>query len=409
MPLATAATGIGKQVVTHAVRTWLGARRQRAERDAELVDLVQLSVRDHFQQRKLVRQLEDLTDQIGERLRPVYEHDFRAVADNERTAALLAVVDALAAADLTDDTLFTVDVDPRKLARFVRERVPVRRVGLTALRSPPCLRLTTSGSPTTRAVKLPSSWMSCARSTPTRTAQHQVEDTQEKSDAFRERARAAQDGVNYSLVTARIGDQVVGFAFGYSLRLGQGWWDGLKPEPSEGFTLETGSRTVVLSEIEVRRIWQGKGIGRMVHDAFLSQRTEERATLAGNPKATDTLALYECWGWRRAGIVPGTPEAYYREYVLFTLAAPACDGRTVAANCSSNSRISFVRSHGTSRPRTSAMRLTIRCEALRTVSRATSPTMLLASAISACWMRAFGPEQQPEGVVVQVCRVDQGQ
>jgi NACHT N-terminal Helical domain 1/NACHT domain len=131
MPLATAAPGIGKQVVTHAVRTWLGARRQRAERDAELVDLVQLSVRDHFQQRKLVRQLEDLADQIGERLRPVYEHDFRAVADNERTAALLAVVDALAAADLTDDTLFAVDVDPRKLARLVRERVPVRRVGLS--------------------------------------------------------------------------------------------------------------------------------------------------------------------------------------------------------------------------------------------------------------------------------------
>lgn len=27
MPLATSATGIGKQVVTHAVRTWFGARR----------------------------------------------------------------------------------------------------------------------------------------------------------------------------------------------------------------------------------------------------------------------------------------------------------------------------------------------------------------------------------------------
>jgi GNAT superfamily N-acetyltransferase len=148
------------------------------------------------------------------------------------------------------------------------------------------------------------------------------EDTQEKSSDFRERARAAQEGVNYSLVTARIGDQLVGFAFGYSLRLGRGWWDGLKPEPSEGFTLETGSRTVVLSEIEVRRAWQGIGIGRMVHDAFLSQRTEERATLASNPKATDTHALYERWGWRRVGIVPGTSGAYYREYVLFTLPLP---------------------------------------------------------------------------------------
>ena len=102
----------------------------RAECDAELIDLVRISVRDHFQQRALVRQLEDLADRIAERMRPVYEHEFRDVAENERAAALLAVVDALKAADLTDDTLFAVDVDARKLARLVRERVPVRRVGL---------------------------------------------------------------------------------------------------------------------------------------------------------------------------------------------------------------------------------------------------------------------------------------
>ncbi|MGB6160986.1 MAG: hypothetical protein WCF33_06895 [Pseudonocardiaceae bacterium] len=130
MPLATVATGIGMQVVTHAASIWLGARRERAGRDAELIDLVRISVRDHFQQRKLVRQLEDLADQIAERLRPVYEHEFRDMAENERAAALLAVVDALKAADLTDDTLFAVDVDARKLAQLVRQRVPVRRVGL---------------------------------------------------------------------------------------------------------------------------------------------------------------------------------------------------------------------------------------------------------------------------------------
>jgi len=130
MPLASAATGIGKQLVIHAVRTWLGARRERGERSVELVDLVKISVRDHFQQRRLVRQLEDLADQIAQRLRPIYENDFRAVAENERTAALLAVVDALDSADLNDETLFGVDVDARRLARLVRERVPVRRVGL---------------------------------------------------------------------------------------------------------------------------------------------------------------------------------------------------------------------------------------------------------------------------------------
>jgi GNAT superfamily N-acetyltransferase len=148
------------------------------------------------------------------------------------------------------------------------------------------------------------------------------EDIHQKSRAFRERATAALRGVNYSLVTAHAGNELVGFVFGYSLQPESGWWDGMSPEPPECFTKETGSRTVVLSEIEVRRIWQGRGIGRAVHDAFLSQRAEERATLASNPKAVDTHALYERWGWQKMGIVPDQPGAYYREYVLFVLALP---------------------------------------------------------------------------------------
>ncbi|MGH3545532.1 MAG: GNAT family N-acetyltransferase [Mycobacteriales bacterium] len=148
------------------------------------------------------------------------------------------------------------------------------------------------------------------------------EDTREKSSAFRERATGALKGRNYSLITAEVGGQLVGFAFGYSLRRERGWWDGLSPEPPEGFTEETGDRTVVLAEIEVRRAWQGHGIGRAVHDAFLARRSEERATLASNPKATNTHALYERWGWQKMGIVPSKPGAYYREYVCFVLPLP---------------------------------------------------------------------------------------
>ncbi len=128
--MAAAASAIGKQVVTHAVRTWFSARRECGQRGAELIELVRIGVPDHFKQRKLVRQLEDLADQIAERLRPVYEHDFRDLPESERAAALQAVVDALEGADLTDATLFAVDVDARKLARLVRRRVPVRRAGL---------------------------------------------------------------------------------------------------------------------------------------------------------------------------------------------------------------------------------------------------------------------------------------
>ena len=127
MIVETAASAIGKQVMIHAIGTCLGVRRERDQRNAELIDLARISIRDHFGQRKLARKWEDLADQVAERLRPVYEHEFRDLPENERAAALLAVVDALQAADLTDDTLFAVDVDARKLARLVRERVPVRQ------------------------------------------------------------------------------------------------------------------------------------------------------------------------------------------------------------------------------------------------------------------------------------------
>ncbi|MDG4798136.1 GNAT family N-acetyltransferase [Micromonospora sp. WMMD1082] len=144
------------------------------------------------------------------------------------------------------------------------------------------------------------------------------EDSAVKTSAFRDRATGALGARNYEVVTARAGDELVGFVFGYSLRQERDWFAGLDPAPEPGFTDERGGqRTVVLAEIEVRQAWQGKGVGRRLHDEFLTGRGEERATLSANPAATTTHALYERWGWQRVGTVPGRPGAYYREYVKF--------------------------------------------------------------------------------------------
>ncbi|GHJ43677.1 acetyltransferase [Catellatospora sp. TT07R-123] len=144
------------------------------------------------------------------------------------------------------------------------------------------------------------------------------EDTTVKSSAFRDRATSALSARNYQLVTASVDGELVGFVFGYSLRQDRDWFVGLAPAPEPGFTDERGGeRTVVLAEIEVRKAWQGKGVGRGLHDTFLSGRHEERATLSANPVATATHALYEGWGWQRVGSKPGRPGAYYREYAVF--------------------------------------------------------------------------------------------
>lgn len=124
MVLDEAALGVGRQIVKQVVRAWLGVRRAEADRNSELVDLIAVSVADSFHRRRLLRQLEDIGDHSAARLKPLYEHEFRRLPENERLAALQALTDTLAAADLGDRALFDADADPIKVALAVRRRVP---------------------------------------------------------------------------------------------------------------------------------------------------------------------------------------------------------------------------------------------------------------------------------------------
>ncbi|MGH3735755.1 MAG: GNAT family N-acetyltransferase [Micromonosporaceae bacterium] len=148
-----------------------------------------------------------------------------------------------------------------------------------------------------------------------------AEPTEEKTSAFRNRAAKQLKRPGFDLVAARVGGSLVGFAFGYTLQPDTHWWDGLEPEPQEGFSAENGKRTLVLSEIEVRRAWQDKGLGRTLHDELLKGRTEERATLATGPDHA-AQAVYERWGWQNVGRVPGVSGEYYSAYNLFVLPLP---------------------------------------------------------------------------------------
>jgi GNAT superfamily N-acetyltransferase len=119
-----------------------------------------------------------------------------------------------------------------------------------------------------------------------------------KTSAFQNRAEKALTLPDFDLVTAATMDATVGFAFGYPLSESSRWWHGLTPDPGEEWRAETGERTFVLAEIEVRKDWQGCGIGRLLHDSLLGSRKEERATLATSPDA-ETQQIYAHWGWQR--------------------------------------------------------------------------------------------------------------
>jgi GNAT superfamily N-acetyltransferase len=143
------------------------------------------------------------------------------------------------------------------------------------------------------------------------------EDLDLKVDAFRVRAEMALSARNYGLVLAQAAGSVVGFIFGYTLRQERQWFAGLDPAPPPGFTDEFGdTRTVVVAEFEVRQQWQGQGLGRALHDAFLASRTEPRATLTTQADNV-ARAIYDQWGWTHAGTIPGRPGAYYRSYEVY--------------------------------------------------------------------------------------------
>jgi GNAT superfamily N-acetyltransferase len=147
-----------------------------------------------------------------------------------------------------------------------------------------------------------------------------------KVEAFRGRATQALAAAGYDLVTAISDGETVGFAFGYALQPGSRWWEGLDPDPPEGFAEETGTRTVVLSEIEVQRAWQRQGLGRRLQDEFLAGRREERATLATGTDVPSRF-VYQQWGWEELGIVPGAEGDYFAGYRLFVLSLPVDQSR----------------------------------------------------------------------------------
>ena len=139
-----------------------------------------------------------------------------------------------------------------------------------------------------------------------------------KTTSFRDRAERAATVDGYALATAMADGEILGFAFGYSLPEKTRWWEGLQPDPGEAWRTEDGTRTFVLSEIEVRRSWQGSGVGRLLHDSLVEGRAEERATLATSPDA-EVQPVYERWGWQKLGRVPGTDNDYHSAYDLFVL------------------------------------------------------------------------------------------
>ncbi|MGK5544980.1 GNAT family N-acetyltransferase [Streptomyces sp. URMC 127] len=123
-------------------------------------------------------------------------------------------------------------------------------------------------------------------------------------ERFDERLLAYAQRPGWETVVARTpGGELVGFCFGTPLGADTRWWASMINPLPDGYTTETGTRTLAFQEICVRKPWRGHGVARRLHDKLLAGHPEERVTLLVNPAAGDgkLKAVYESWGYEEIG------------------------------------------------------------------------------------------------------------
>jgi GNAT superfamily N-acetyltransferase len=118
---------------------------------------------------------------------------------------------------------------------------------------------------------------------------------------FIARTNSQARSTGFELVTAALGDILVGFSFGLPFPPGV-WWIDCTPAPQE--VLNSSKFAVI--ELNVRQPYRGRGIGKKLLGMLLSGRGEKFATLASIP-GSPAHAMYIKWGWYKVGVFEDSP------------------------------------------------------------------------------------------------------
>jgi GNAT superfamily N-acetyltransferase len=108
-------------------------------------------------------------------------------------------------------------------------------------------------------------------------------------------------GRGFGLVAGWIDGTMVGYAFGSPSDKVQDVWEMVErvlpdvPIPTESEPM------YIFREFAVDPAHQGKGYGRMLHDALLEGRPERLANLVVRPDNVSAIAAYRAWGWQTVG------------------------------------------------------------------------------------------------------------
>ncbi|MFI7216737.1 GNAT family N-acetyltransferase [Micromonospora maritima] len=113
---------------------------------------------------------------------------------------------------------------------------------------------------------------------------------------FRARFAAERARPGFRLVTAEQGDQLVGFAYGWTMPAGT-WWSRADDDPQSD--VRNSDKFAVLEWI-VHPRHRDRGIGAGLMRRLLDGRPEPWATLASDPRSR-ARSIYRRNGWREAG------------------------------------------------------------------------------------------------------------
>jgi hypothetical protein len=116
-------------------------------------------------------------------------------------------------------------------------------------------------------------------------------------DRFLSRTRRQTVSSGFTMLTARKGDLLIGFAFGFSMSAGS-WWANTSLPASE--VLDAAKFAVI--ELVVDRQQRGCGLGTALLTVLLEERPEPYATLAAViGSRSQAYGWYLRSGWRKVG------------------------------------------------------------------------------------------------------------
>jgi ribosomal protein S18 acetylase RimI-like enzyme len=139
-------------------------------------------------------------------------------------------------------------------------------------------------------------------------------------DSQRTSLRSLMTEATFGMVTAWDDETLVGFAYGYGLKSGSHWWDGLLTPVAEEMTREWDGRTFVIIDMGVALQWQRHGIGMQLLGTLLASRQEDRASLSVVPDNEAAHCFYRHAGWQYVGRVKGATHHTASSFDIYALA-----------------------------------------------------------------------------------------